>query len=54
MDAYPSGIPVEFIKGTLDLTTDKLYWISDENPPKSQSSAYFFNVDKVNLPSNNL
>lgn len=34
----PKGIPLEIIK-------DKLYWISDATPPRSQSSAYFFCVD---------
>lgn len=33
-----AGTPIEIVKG-------KLYWISDKNPPKSQSSAYFFCVD---------
>lgn len=32
------GTPIEIVKG-------KLYWISDKNPPRSQSSAYFFWVD---------
>lgn len=32
------GTPIEIVK-------DKLYWISDERPPRSQSSAYFFWVD---------
>lgn len=33
-----AGVPIEIIE-------DKLYWISDKSPPKSQSSAYFFWVD---------
>ena len=33
-----AGTPIEIVK-------NKLYWISDKNPPKSQSSAYFFWVD---------
>ena len=29
------GTPIEVLK-------NKLYWISDKAPPRSQSSAYFF------------
>jgi len=24
---------------------DRLYWISDKNPPRNQSNAYFFCID---------
>lgn len=29
----------------IEILPDKLFWISDRSPPKSQSSAYFFCID---------
>ena len=28
-----------------EIIPDKLYWISDKNPPKNQSNSFFFNID---------
>jgi len=30
---------------SVEIIKDKLYWISDKNPPKNQPSAFFFNID---------
>mmetsp|Transcript_26777 Transcript_26777/g.23716 ORF Transcript_26777/g.23716 Transcript_26777/m.23716 type:complete len:111 (-) Transcript_26777:1647-1979(-) len=29
----------------IEIIKDKLYWISDKNPPKNQPNAFFFNID---------
>ena len=29
---------------------DKLYWISDKNPPRNQPNAFFFCIDNVSIP----
>lgn len=38
MQSKVRGVPLEII-------SDRLYWISDSKPPKSNSSAYFFSID---------
>ena len=30
---------------SIEIIKDKLYWMSDRNPPKNQPNAFFFNVD---------
>jgi len=30
---------------SVEIIKDKLYWISDKNPPKNQPEAFFFNID---------
>jgi len=30
---------------SIEIIKDKLYWISDKNPPKNQPNAFFFNID---------
>jgi cell division cycle 14 len=30
---------------SVEIIKDKLYWISDKNPPKNQPNAFFFNID---------
>ena len=31
----------------VEILKDKLYWISDTNPPKNLKNSYFFCIDKV-------
>ncbi len=33
----------------VEILKDKLYWISDTNPPKNLKNSYFFCIDKVGL-----
>ena len=44
--------PVEIIKGTIRITVDRLYWISDSAPPKNVSKSFYFNIDNVFIPFN--
>lgn len=30
----------------VEIIKDRLYWISDKQPPKNHPNAYFFNIDK--------
>ena len=40
---------IEIIKGTTFTSTDRLYWISDTQPPKNVAKSFYFNIDNVYL-----
>jgi len=40
---------IEIVKGTLSLSLDRLFWISDSKPPQSQKEAFYFCIDNVPL-----
>lgn len=39
--------PIEIIKGTQWLNAERLYWVSDSEPPKNVSRSFYFNIDNV-------
>jgi hypothetical protein len=42
---------ISYFKLTINLTIDKLYWISGSKPPQSSTDAYYFNIDSVSFTS---
>lgn len=38
---------IEIIKGKTSPTLDRLYWISDTQPPKNVAKSFYFNIDNV-------
>lgn len=40
---------IEIIKGKTSPTLDRLYWISDTQPPKNVAKSFYFNIDNVYL-----
>lgn len=38
---------IEIIKGKTFPTQDRLYWISDTQPPKNVAKSFYFNIDNV-------
>lgn len=51
------GTPVEILQSKLiwpNLSSDKLYWVSDTKPPQNYASSFFFCIDNVIPTSSSL